>query len=206
MPSTISPILHFLLPWPWHPSHRVLRSFPSLWTWIGLCDFLDQRSVVEVAPETRSLKCLALPPCVLRTCTPGKLATLLGGQQSWKGRLRSWDHRKKDREKSSHLSLPPHSVSPVIQSCPTLWDAEDCSTPGLAVHHQPTELTQTRAHCIGDAVQPHRPLSSPSPPTLNLSQHQGLFQWVGSSHQVATVLEFQLQYQFFQWIFRTDFF
>ena len=69
----------------------------------------------------------------------------------------------------------------------------DCSTPGLPVHHQLPEFTQTHAHWVGDAIQPPDPLSSPSPPALNISQHQGLFKWVSSSHQVAKVLEFQLQ-------------
>ena len=81
----------------------------------------------------------------------------------------------------------------------------DCSMPGLPVHHQLLELTQTHVHRVGDAIQPSHPLLSPSPPALNLSHHQGLFQWVSSSHQVAKVLEFQLQHQSFQWIFRTDF-
>ena len=67
------------------------------------------------------------------------------------------------------------------------------------------ELAQTHVHWVGEAIQPSRPLSSPSPPAFNLSQHQGLFRWVNSSHQVAKVLEFQLQHQSFQWIFRTDF-
>ena len=79
----------------------------------------------------------------------------------------------------------------------------DCSTPGLLVHHQLLEFTQTHVHWVGDAIQPSHPLSSPSPPALNLSQHQGLFKWVSSSHQVAEVLEFQLQHQLFQWTFRT---
>ena len=95
--------------------------------------------------------------------------------------------------------------SSVTQSCPTLYDPMACSTPGFPVHHQLPELTQTHVHRIGDAIQPSHPLSSPSPPNFNLSQHQGLFKWVSSSHQVAKVLEFQLQHQFFQWIFRTDF-
>ena len=69
------------------------------------------------------------------------------------------------------------------------------STPGLPVHHQLPESTQTHVHRVNDAIQPSHPLSSPSPPSLNLSQHQGLFQWVSSSHQVAKVLEFQLQHQ-----------
>ena len=79
----------------------------------------------------------------------------------------------------------------------------DCSTPSLPVHHQLLEFTH--AHLISDAIQPSHPLSSPSPLTFNLSQHQGLFKWVNSLHHVAKVLEFQLQHQSFQWILRTDF-
>ena len=78
------------------------------------------------------------------------------------------------------------------------------STPGFPVHHQLLHLAQTHVHWVGDAIQPSHPLSPPSPPALSLSQHQGLFQWVGSSHQVAKVLEFQLQPQSFQWAPRTD--
>ena len=77
------------------------------------------------------------------------------------------------------------------------------STPGLPVHHQLPEPTQTHVHWVGDAIQPSHPLSSPSP-AFNLLQHQGLFKWVSSLHQVAKVLEFQLQHQSFQWIPRTD--
>ena len=94
--------------------------------------------------------------------------------------------------------------SSVAQLCPTLWDPMDCNTPGLPVHHQLPEFTQTHVCWVGDAIQPSHPLSAPSPPALNLSQHQDLFKWVSSSHQVAKVLEFQLQYQSFQWPFRTD--
>ena len=78
----------------------------------------------------------------------------------------------------------------------------DCSMPGLPVHHQLPEFTQTHVHWVSDAIQPSHPLSSPSPPAFNLSQHQGLFKWDSSSHQVAKVLEFQLQHQSFQWTFR----
>ena len=81
----------------------------------------------------------------------------------------------------------------------------DCSTPAFPDHHQPPQFTQTHVHRVGDIIQPSHPLSSPSPPAFSLSQHQGLFRWVRSSHQVARVLEFQLQHQFFQWILRTDF-
>ena len=80
--------------------------------------------------------------------------------------------------------------SSVAQSCPTLCSPMDCNMPGLPVHHQLLEFTQTYVHWVGDAIQPSHSLSSPSPPAFNLSQHQGLFQWVRSSHQVAKVLEF----------------
>ena len=95
--------------------------------------------------------------------------------------------------------------SSVAQSCLTLCDPMDCSTPGFPVHHQLPEFTQTLVHWVGDAIQPSHPLSSPSPPAFNRSQHQGLFKWVSSSHEVAKILEFQLQHQSFQWIFGTDF-
>ena len=95
--------------------------------------------------------------------------------------------------------------SSVAQSCLTLCDPMNCSTPGLPVHHQLPQFIQTHVHWNSDAIQPSHPLSSPSPPAFNLSQHQGLLKWVSSSHQVAKGLEFQLQHQSFQWIFRTDF-
>ena len=107
-------------------------------------------------------------------------------------------------EDHTKWSLSSAQCSSVAQSCLTLCDPMDCSTPGLPVHHQLPEFTQTHVHRVGDAIQPSHPLSSPSPPAFNLSQHQGLFQWVSSSHQVAKVLEFQLQYQSFQWTPRTD--
>ena len=81
--------------------------------------------------------------------------------------------------------------SSVGQSCPTLYNPMDSSTPGLPVHHQLPEFTQTHVHWVGDAIQPSYPLSSPSP-AFSLSQHQDLFRWVSSLHQVAKVLEFQL--------------
>ena len=94
--------------------------------------------------------------------------------------------------------------SSVTQSCPTLCDTMNRSMPGLPVHHQLPEFTQTHVHRVSDAIQPSYPLSSPSPPALNLSQHQGLFQWVSFSHQVTKVLELQLQHQSFQWTPRND--
>ena len=82
--------------------------------------------------------------------------------------------------------------SSVTQSCPTLCDPMNCSTPGLPVHHQFPEFTQTHVHRVSDAIQPSHPLFSPSPAALNTFQHQSLFQWVNFSHEVAKVLEFQL--------------
>jgi len=95
--------------------------------------------------------------------------------------------------------------SSVIQSCLTLCNPRNCSTPGFAVCHQLQELAQTHVHQNVDAIQSSHPLSSPSPPAFNLSHHQSLFKWVSSSHQVTKILELQLQHQSFQWIFRIDF-
>ena len=94
----------------------------------------------------------------------------------------------------------PSSVqfSSSAQSCQSLCDPMSCSTPGLPVHHQIQEFTQTHAHRVSDAIQPSHPLSSPSPPAPDPSQHQRLIQWVNSSHEVAKVLEFQLQHHSFQ--------
>ena len=95
--------------------------------------------------------------------------------------------------------------SSVTQSCPALCDPMNCSMPGFFVLHYLPEIAQIHVHCVGDAIQPSHPLSAPSHPAFNLSQHQGLFQWVSSLHQVAKGLEFHLEHQSFQWIFRTDF-
>ena len=89
-------------------------------------------------------------------------------------------------------SLSSVQFSSATQSCPALCNPMNCSTPGLPVHHQLQEFTQTHVHRVGDAIQPSHPLSSPSPPASNPSQHQSLFQWVNSLHEVAKVLEFQL--------------
>ena len=94
--------------------------------------------------------------------------------------------------------------SSVTQSCLTLCNPINWGTPGLPVHHHLPEFTQTHVHRVGDAIQPSHPLWSPSPPAHNPSQHQGLFKWVNSSHEVAKVLEFQLQHQSFQRTPRTD--
>ena len=116
---------------------------------------------------------------------------------------KSWLFQSGGQSIGASTSASVH-FSSVLQSCLTLCHPMDCSIPGLLVHHQLPEFTQTHIHWVSDAIQPSHLLSSPSP-VFNLSQHQGIFKWVSSSHQVAKVLEFQLQHQSFQWIFRTDF-
>ena len=91
-----------------------------------------------------------------------------------------------------------YQFSSLAQLCPTLCDPMGFRTPGFPVHHQLLELAQTHVHRVSDAIQPSHPLLSPSPPAFSLSQHQGVFQGVSSLHQVAKVLEFQLQHQSFQ--------
>ena len=100
--------------------------------------------------------------------------------------------RQFQKEFDNILFLQLSVFSSVAQSCLTLCDPVNCHTPGLPVHHQLLEFIQTHVHWVGDAIQPFHPLSSPSPPSLNLSQHQDLFKWVSSLHQVAKVLYFQL--------------
>ena len=97
-----------------------------------------------------------------------------------------------------HLPFRSDQIRSVTQSCLTLCDPMNRSTPGLPVHHQLPEVTQTHVHQISDAIQPSHPLSSPSPPAPNPSQHQSLFQCVNSSHEVAKVLEFQFQHHSLQ--------
>ena len=97
-----------------------------------------------------------------------------------------------------------YTFNSVQFSCSVMSDIcnpMDCSMPGLPVHHQLPEFTQTNVHWVGDSIQTSHPLSSPCPPAFNLSQHQGLFKWVSSLHKVAKVLEFQSQRQ---WPLRTD--
>ena len=113
--------------------------------------------------------------------------------------------QKKSQSIPKSLLAQFNHFSSVAQSCPTLCAPMDCSIPGLPVHHQLLECTQSHFHWVGDVIQPSHPLLTPSPPPLNLFQHQGLSQWVSSSHQAAKVLESQLQHQLFQWLFRTDF-
>ena len=96
------------------------------------------------------------------------------------------------KQKSMVFAVLSAQFSSVAQSCLTLCNPMNRSRPGLPVYHHLPEFTQTHVHQVGDAIQPSHPLSSPFPPAPNLSQHQGLFQWVNSSDEVAKVLEFQL--------------
>ena len=102
-------------------------------------------------------------------------------------------------------NIPLYSYCSVAKLYPTLCNPMDCSMPGFPILHCLPEFAQTHVHCVDDAIQPSHPLLFPSPAALSLSQHQDLFQRVSSSHQVAKVLELQLQHQSFQWIFSTDF-
>ena len=111
---------------------------------------------------------------------------------------------KKNSRWSKIKSFSTFQFSSVAQSSPILCNPMNYSTPGLAVHHQLPEFTQTHVHRVSDAIQSSHPLSSPFLPAPNPSQHQSLFQWVNSSHEVAKVLEFQLQHQSFHWTPRTD--
>ena len=99
------------------------------------------------------------------------------------------------KQLSMHTKMNQFSL--VTQSCPTLCDPMNRNTPGLPVHHQLPEFIQTHVHWSGDAIQPSHAWLSHSPPVFNLSQHQGLFKWVSSSHQVAKLLKFKLQHQSF---------
>ena len=108
-------------------------------------------------------------------------------------------HQCHDSSETDHLLLFSHSVN-----SDSFWP-HDCSIHGFPVLHYLPEFVQTHVHCVSDAIQASCPLSSPSPPAFNLSQNQGLFQWVSSLHQVAKVLKLQLQHQSSQWIFRIDF-
>ena len=100
---------------------------------------------------------------------------------------------KQDIHKWRNRNSQSVQFSSVAQSCPTLCDPMNRSMPGLPLHHQLPEFTQSPVHRVSDAIQPSHPRSSPSPPAPKPSQHQRLLQWVNSSHEVAKVLEFQLQ-------------
>ena len=113
-------------------------------------------------------------------------------------------HQTPRFRKAVSMEVKGSQFSSVAQLCLTLCNPISCSMLGIPVHHHLLEFTQTHVRWVGDAIQPSHPLLSPSPPAFNLSQHQGLFKWVSSLHQVVKVLEFQLQHQSSQWTLRTD--
>jgi len=141
----------------------------------GRCIQLVLRGQVERS-EKSSLPCLVSQCPLITWWSPG----------SWTS-SGSWIPRDRKQKLFILLRLIPDHIqfSPIAPSCLTLCNPTDCSTPGFPVHHQLPELAQTHVQRVGDAIQPSHPLLSPSPSTFSLSQHQDLFQWVSSSHQVA---------------------
>ena len=134
----------------------------------------------------------------VRTTLHGLLSLLF-----WWGSV--LDIHKTNRIKTHMPQFPNWCCCSVAKLCLTLWDPMDCSTSGFPVLHHLPEFAQIHIHWTDNAIQPSHPLSLSSPLAFNISQHQGLFQWVGSLHQVANVLELQPQHQSFQWIFSVDF-
>ena len=133
--------------------------------------------------------------------TPVFLLGEFHGQRNLVG-CSPWGHKKLDMTEQLTLFQYKRStnvqVSSVTKSCLTFCNPVDCSTPGFPIHHQLPEVAQTHVHRAGDAIQPSHHLSSPSLPSFSFSPNQGLFQRVNSSHQVAKILEFQLQHQSFR--------
>ena len=167
------------------------RSFSSRWTVLFPIHGLS-------CPLSFSPKAASGPPQILAKCWE-----LQGMNTS----LGTWpDSNEPCMLNVKYLYIVPfHKMSVQLLSCVQLWDPMDCRMPGLPVHHQLSESTQTHVHWVSDAIQPSHPLLSPSSPTFNLSQHQGLFQWVSFPYQVVKVLESQLQHQSFQWTLRIYF-
>ena len=175
----------------WSPAEESEEALPGRWGW-GRCCSAEN-------PPSRSMKKTwknKQKPC--GNGDGGNTSEAL--QPPWKKRaqlkvrrhLRVEQKIKIPEELKSRLVEDSVQFSSVAQSCPTLCDPMNRSTPDLPVHHQLPEFTQTHIHRVSDAIQPSHPLSSPSPPAPNPSQHQTLFQWVNSSHEVAKALEFQL--------------
>ena len=152
----------------------------------------------KLSPDAAEGRLDQVQLCKGHRCSPANSAPVLGGREE--------DERPLWMTGGTAMLEAKCGVqfSSVAQSFPTLWDPMDCSTPSLPVHRQLLEFTQTHVHWVNDALQPSHPLSSPSPSAFNLSQHQGLFRRVSSSHKVVKGLEFQLQHQSFQRTLRTD--
>ena len=187
---------------PWTIAHQAPLSTGILQQqyWTGLpCPSPRDLPNPAIEPWSPALQADSLPsepPEKPKKTGVGNLSLLQGNfpsQESNWGLLHCWQILYQ----LSYLGSPNTSFSSVqfssvAQLCPTLCDPMNCSMPGLPVHHQLPEFTQTHVHWVGDAIQPSLPLSSSSPPAPNPSQHRSLFQWVNSLHEVAKVLEFQL--------------
>ena len=176
--TTTRPFSYDLSQIPYNHTGEVTNRFKGL----DLLDRVPKEVWTEVHDIVQKAGIKMIPK--KKKCKKHKMVVWEGLTNSWK-KKRSENQRRKGKISSAQFSS-------VTQSCPTLCDPMNCSTPDLPVHHHLPEFTQTHVHWVSDAIQPSHPLSSPSPPAPNPSQHQSLFQWVNSSHEVAKVLEFQL--------------
>ena len=199
---------HYLLKCCYHSLYASLRSGTTKCSTITLYLACPHP---EISHFSREFGFLVVEKGIYKLCSGHWVCSLLIGHHCSQG---LYGQGLKDTFTSVFISITNHmhwkvssdsQFSSVAQSWLTLCNPMDCSTPSLPVHHQLLKLTQTYVHWVLDAIQPSHHLLSPSPPALNLSQHQSLFQWVSSSHQVAKVLEFMLQHYSIQWIFRIDF-
>ena len=194
---------------PWPTAKTILTDWTTFWTWILHLRF-SNLPLSEHRIESSPMGSFWTIPCWDTSVKNG--SQLASGLLRWNGALENTTSLSTAWNFSPNVVIRKYytpclsetSVSSVTQSCLTLCDPMNCSTPGFLVYHQLLEFTQTHVHWVRDAIQPSHPLSSPSPPAFNLSQHQGLFQGVSSLHQEAKVLEFQLQHQSFQWTLRTN--
>ena len=155
-------------------------------TWMFL--FLSTSLLFHTTRCSRLMLCISCPGPAVRCFSKEEPCTFISIKPLLNQLLQTW----KQFFNLCFSVLVSDQIRSVPQSCPTLCDPMNCSTPGLPVHHQLLEYTQAHVHRVSDAIQPSHPLSSPSLLAPNPSQHQSLFQWVNSSHEVAKVLEFQL--------------
>ena len=181
--------------------HGVAKSWTWLsdWTTATVCEYSTQLNLFLGSQVLSWMMAIGLWYSDCPQPTPS-----FEGLFTDRGAMLSWCHMTSSPA-FHNLSNFFFLFSSVAQLCLTLCNPMDCTTPAFLVHHQLLELAQTHVHRVSDDIQPFHPVSSPSPPAFNLPQHQSLFKWVSSLHQVAKVLELQLQHQSLQWMFRTDF-
>ena len=163
----------------WTAAHQAFLSFTTSWSLLKLM------SIESVMPSNHLILCH--PLLLLFSIFPS--SRVFSNESALQTR---WPHVL--QLQLQHQSFQSPCYCSVAQSCLTVCDLMDCSTPGFPVLHHLLKFARTHVHWVSGAIQPSHPLSSPSPPALNLSQHQGLFQWVSSLHPVAKGLEFQLQH------------